>query len=183
MIHRRVSSKLGLGQMIILVPLSFSGIYLAAEMLGSMGSSRSSNENAPTEQTVAVSTNEEGRTASSPLAAPGSVSISDQGSGGAASVSGVASSGQGNGASGSSGGASRTSRRAGNPLNGTPSPPPAEDPGDPFSGSGSGGGNPGGAPSGAVPVDGGLSLLLAAGVGYGVKKAYNSRMHKVKREN
>jgi hypothetical protein len=176
MIHRRVSSKLGLGQIIILVPLSFSGIYLAAEMLGSMGSSRSSNENAPTEQTVAASTNEEGRTASSPLAAPGSVSISDQGSGGA-------SSGQGNDASGSSGGASRTSRRAGNPLNGTPSPPPAEDPGNPFSGSGSGGGNPGGAPAGAVPVDGGLSLLLAAGLGYGVKKAYNSRKHKVKAEN
>jgi hypothetical protein len=167
MIHRRVSSKLGLGQIIILVPLSFSGIYLAAEMLGLMGSSRSSNENAPTEQTVAASTNEEGRTASSPLAAPGSVSISDQG----------------NDASGSSGGASRTSRRAGNPLNGTPSPPPAEDPGNPFSGSGSGGGNPGGAPAGAVPVDGGLSLLLAAGLGYGVKKAYNSRKHKVKAEN
>ena len=57
-------------------------------------------------------------------------------------------------------------------------------------GGGGGGGNtqPGGGfdpgtgneppPSGAVPVDGGLGLLLAAGVGYGVKKAYNSRKHK-----
>ena len=77
------------------------------------------------------------------------------------------------------------SARGANPSGGTsnpppPSPPPALDPGDPFSG---GGGNPGGAPGGAVPVDGGLSLLLAAGVGYGVKKAYNSRKHKVKAEN
>ena len=31
-------------------------------------------------------------------------------------------------------------------------------------------------PSGAVPVDGGLSLLLAAGVGYGAKKAYQFRL-------
>jgi hypothetical protein len=59
----------------------------------------------------------------------------------------------------------------------------AQDPGDPFSGSGSGGGNPGGAPGGGVPVDGGLGLLLAAGVGYGVRKAYNYRKHKVKSEN
>jgi hypothetical protein len=26
-----------------------------------------------------------------------------------------------------------------------------------------------------TPIDGGLSILLAAGVGYGVKKAYNKR--------
>lgn len=44
------------------------------------------------------------------------------------------------------------------------------DPGDPF-----GGGDPGGTPSGAVPIDGGLSLLLGAGVAYGVKKGYDSR--------
>lgn len=56
----------------------------------------------------------------------------------------------------------------------------AQDPGDPFSG---GGGNPGGAPGGGVPVDGGLGLLLAAGVGYGVRKAYKYRKHKVKSEN
>jgi hypothetical protein len=49
----------------------------------------------------------------------------------------------------------------------------AQDPGDPFSG-----GSPGGAPGGGVPVDGGLGLLLAAGVGYGVRKAHNSRKHK-----
>ena len=54
----------------------------------------------------------------------------------------------------------------------------AQDPGDLFSGSGSGGGNPGGAPAGAVPVDGGLSLLLAAGVGYGVRKAYKAKQKK-----
>jgi hypothetical protein len=29
--------------------------------------------------------------------------------------------------------------------------------------------------SGAVPVDGGLALLLATGVGYGAKKAYDYR--------
>jgi hypothetical protein len=54
----------------------------------------------------------------------------------------------------------------------------AQDPGDPFSGGGSGGGNPGGAPGGGVPVDGGLSLLLAAGVGYGVRKAYKAKQVK-----
>ncbi len=32
--------------------------------------------------------------------------------------------------------------------------------------------NPGG-PADAVPVDGGLAFLLAAGVGYGAKKAYD----------
>jgi hypothetical protein len=36
------------------------------------------------------------------------------------------------------------------------------------------GGDPGGA-IGAVPVDGGLAFLLAAGVGYGAKKAYDYR--------
>lgn len=33
-----------------------------------------------------------------------------------------------------------------------------------------------------VPIDGGLSILLAAGVGYGVKKAYSSHKKKVKSE-
>lgn len=37
-------------------------------------------------------------------------------------------------------------------------------------------------PEGGVPVDGGLGLLLAAGVGYGAKKAYDYRKNKVKCE-
>ena len=37
-------------------------------------------------------------------------------------------------------------------------------------------------PGGAVPVDGGLGLLLAAGIGYGAKKAYDYRKNKVKSE-
>jgi hypothetical protein len=41
---------------------------------------------------------------------------------------------------------------------------------------------PGGPQSGAVPVDGGLALLLATGVGYGAKKAYDYRKNKVKSE-
>ncbi len=49
--------------------------------------------------------------------------------------------------------------------------------------SGSGGGDPGGNdPGGGVPVDGGLVLLLAAGAGYGTKKAYDYRKNKVKSE-
>lgn len=47
------------------------------------------------------------------------------------------------------------------------------DPGDPF------GGDPGGTPSGAVPLDGGLALLLGAGAVYGVKKGYDYRKKKV----
>ena len=39
-----------------------------------------------------------------------------------------------------------------------PPPPPNDDPG-----------------LGAVPVDGGLGFLLAAGVGYGVRRAYKGR--------
>ena len=45
-------------------------------------------------------------------------------------------------------------------------------PGDP-------GGDPGGGPIGAIPVDGGLAFLLAAGVGYGAKKMHERR-NKVK---
>lgn len=41
-------------------------------------------------------------------------------------------------------------------------------PGDP-------GGDPGGGPIGAIPVDGGLAFLLAAGVGYGAKKMHERR--------
>jgi hypothetical protein len=41
------------------------------------------------------------------------------------------------------------------------------------------GGDPGSA-GGGVPVDGGLALLLAAGAGYGAKKAYDYRKNKVK---
>jgi hypothetical protein len=44
-----------------------------------------------------------------------------------------------------------------------------------------GGGGPGGDPGGdpdLIPVDGGLGFLLAAGVGYGVKKAREYRRRK-----
>jgi hypothetical protein len=37
--------------------------------------------------------------------------------------------------------------------------------------------DPGGDPA-AVPIDGGLSILLAAGVGYAVKKGYEHRKKK-----
>lgn len=33
-------------------------------------------------------------------------------------------------------------------------------------------------PNDNVPIDGGLSILLAAGIGYGVKKAYSSHKKK-----
>ena len=43
--------------------------------------------------------------------------------------------------------------------------------------------DPGGdGPGGGVPVDGGLAILLATGVGYGAKKAYDYRKNKVKSE-
>ncbi len=35
--------------------------------------------------------------------------------------------------------------------------------------------DPGGSPGGGVPLDAGLTILLAAGAGYGVKKAYDYR--------
>jgi hypothetical protein len=35
--------------------------------------------------------------------------------------------------------------------------------------------DPGGGPIGAIPVDGGLAFLLAAGVGYGAKKMHERR--------
>jgi hypothetical protein len=44
-----------------------------------------------------------------------------------------------------------------------------------------GGGGPGGDPGGdpdLIPIDGGLGFLLAAGVGYGVKKARDFRRKK-----
>lgn len=44
------------------------------------------------------------------------------------------------------------------------------------------GNDPGGGPGGGVPVDGGLVFLLAAGAGYGAKKAYDYRKNKVKSE-
>jgi hypothetical protein len=46
------------------------------------------------------------------------------------------------------------------------------------------GGDPGDQPppGGGVPVDGGLAILLATGVGYGAKKAYDYRKNKVKSE-
>ena len=42
--------------------------------------------------------------------------------------------------------------------------------------------DPGGPQSGGVPVDGGLALLLAAGAGYGAKKAYEYKKNKGKSE-
>ena len=38
--------------------------------------------------------------------------------------------------------------------------------------------DPGGDPDAAVPIDGGLSILLAAGVGYVAKKGYDKRKKK-----
>ena len=40
----------------------------------------------------------------------------------------------------------------------------------------------GGPQGGGVPVDAGLSFLLASGVAYGAKKAYDYRKNKVKSE-
>jgi hypothetical protein len=117
-----VNKKFLWKQLLILAPLSISGIYLATQAISSM-SSRSGNSNA-----------------SAPTAT-------------SAPAAGRRS-------------APAPSARTGTPLSGT-------DPGDPF-----GGGNPGGAPTGpvgAVPVDGGLSFLLAAGLGFGAKKAYDYR--------
>jgi hypothetical protein len=53
-----------------------------------------------------------------------------------------------------------------NPLSGTPTPLEDEDPTPPPAPSD---------PGGAVPIDGGLGILLAAGVGYGVKRIYKNR--------
>ncbi len=36
-------------------------------------------------------------------------------------------------------------------------------------------GDPGGDPGGSVPIDGGLSLLIAAGIGYAAKKKYDAK--------
>lgn len=36
-------------------------------------------------------------------------------------------------------------------------------------------GGPGGDPDAEIPIDGGISLLIAAGVAYGAKKAYDKR--------
>lgn len=120
-------TKFLIKQLLILTPLSLSGLFLATQLFTSVSSS-SRNQNAPSVASAPA-------TASSPVAAR-------------------------------RGSSPAPSARTGTPLSGT-------DPGDPF-----GGGNPGGAPTGpvgAVPVDGGLSLLLAAGLGYGAKKAYDYR--------
>jgi len=47
-------------------------------------------------------------------------------------------------------------------------------PGEPDGGFDPGNGEPN-TPTGAVPVDGGLGILLAAGIGYGAKKAHAYR--------
>lgn len=44
-------------------------------------------------------------------------------------------------------------------------------------------GNPGNDPDTGVPFDGGLSLLIAAGVGYASKKAYDKRKKAKQGEN
>lgn len=36
-------------------------------------------------------------------------------------------------------------------------------------------GGPGGDPDSEIPIDGGLGLLVAAGIAYGAKKAYDKR--------
>ncbi|MBW7892188.1 MAG: hypothetical protein H3C48_14440 [Chitinophagaceae bacterium] len=36
-------------------------------------------------------------------------------------------------------------------------------------------GGPGGDPDAEIPIDGGIGLLIAAGVAYGAKKAYDKR--------
>ncbi len=43
------------------------------------------------------------------------------------------------------------------------------------------GGDPGGAPG--VPIDGGISLLVAAGIGYGIKKAHDRKSNKKDEDN
>lgn len=48
-------------------------------------------------------------------------------------------------------------------------PPPPDDPNNVGGGSGGSGGEAG------VPIDGGLSILLAAGAGLGLKKAWDAR--------
>ena len=47
-------------------------------------------------------------------------------------------------------------------------------------GGGLGPNDPGGTSPGWVPIDGGLAVLLAVGVGYGAKKAYDYRSKKQK---
>jgi hypothetical protein len=134
--------KFLLKQLLILTPLSLSGIFLATQVISSMSSrSGNSNASAPTAQTAPTAQ------ASQRSAAPAA--------------------------------------RRGTPLNG-----PTGDPGDPFGGGNPGGtnngggggtGGGGGGPVGAVPVDGGLTLLLAAGLGYGARKAY--QYHNAQKES
>ena len=120
-------SKFLIKQILILTPLSLSGIFLATQLVNSVSSS-SRTQNATAVASAPTRS-------SAPVAARRS--------------------------------APAPSARTGTPLSGSSS----SDPGDPF-----GGGNPGGNPPvGAVPVDGGLSLLLLAGVGYGARKTYQHR--------
>lgn len=51
-------------------------------------------------------------------------------------------------------------------------PPPPDDPNNVGGGSGGDGGSGGGA---GVPIDGGLGILMAAGAGLGLKKAWDAR--------
>jgi hypothetical protein len=122
-------TKFLIKQLLILTPLSLSGLFLATQVFNSISSS-SRNQN------VSVA-------ASAPAASSAPVAARRS--------------------------APAPSARTGTPLSGTSTP----NPGDPF-----GGGNPAGTPTdpvGAVPVDGGLAFLLAAGIGYGARKKYQFR--------
>ena len=119
-------TKFLIKQLLILTPLSLSGIFLGTQLVNS------------------VSTSSGRQNTSEVAAAPPPTSSATS--------------------------SARTARR-GTPLSGNTNP------GDPF-----GGGNPGGtppAPVGAVPVDGGLALLLAAGVSYGARKTYQYHSKKI----
>lgn len=110
-----VNKKYILQQLLILLPLSLSGIYLAVEAISSRSGN---NENAVVQQ-------------SAPAPSQGTSTPSG-----------------------------RRANTSGSTSNRTPLEDPPLIPGD---------------PAGAVPVDGGLGLLLAAGVGYGVKRMYIGR--------
>jgi opacity protein-like surface antigen len=56
-------------------------------------------------------------------------------------------------------------------------PPPPDDPNNVGGGSGGSGGGAG------VPIDGGLSILLAAGAGLGLKKAWDARKNNHESDN
>jgi hypothetical protein len=115
-----VNKKYLIQQLLILLPLSLSGIFLVTQAISSRSDG---SDNAAVQSAPAASQ----RTAS-------------------------------------------PAGRAANPSGGTSNRTPLEDPEPP--------GAPGDPGAAAVPVDGGLGLLLAAGVGYGVKRMYKGRQKK-----